>query len=176
MTTVIVFVRAPHARCAAASRPSGRSRVVRMEGLLSLEGMAVSLAGEGGFEQLAQRDRREDEETDDRQRRRHSPEVASQAIEERRHRAGPPPERVEEPVGPRAAGGGPPPPVTGGGRTRGRRPPSRSASAPQTNFPTAPPAKTSASASPTPCTVEPLAISRKGRKVRNAVRGGLSMW
>src|SRR3990172_12718101 len=96
MTTVIVFVRAPHARCAAASRPSGRSRVVRMEGLLSLEGMAGCLAGEGRSEELAQRDRREDEEPDDRQRRGDSPEVASQAIGEWHHRAGPQPERVEQ--------------------------------------------------------------------------------
>ena len=53
--------------------------------------------------------------------------------------------------------------------------PSRSASAPQANLPTAPPANTSMRASPTACTVEPLAIRRKGRKVRKPLRVELSM-
>ena len=56
-----------------------------------------------------------------------------------------------------------------------RMTPSLSASAPQRNLPTAPPAKTSISARPIACTVEPLAIRRKGRKVRKPLRVELSM-
>jgi len=48
--------------------------------------------------------------------------------------------------------------------------PRRSASTPQANLPAAPPAKTSISATPTARTVDPLAMSRKGRKVRKPVR------
>ena len=53
--------------------------------------------------------------------------------------------------------------------------PTRSATTPQTNLPAAPPAKSTASARPSPATVSPLASSRNGRNVRSAVRVAVSI-
>ena len=51
----------------------------------------------------------------------------------------------------------------------------QAAGAPQANLPIAPPTKTSIRARPTDRTLAPLAISRKGRKVRKPVRVELSI-
>src|SRR5437867_1410058 len=53
--------------------------------------------------------------------------------------------------------------------------PTRSATTPHTNLPVAPPANTSANASPTPPTPRPLAIRMNGMKVRKPVRVALSI-
>src|SRR5947209_1784766 len=53
--------------------------------------------------------------------------------------------------------------------------PTRSATTPHTNLPVAPPANTSANASPTPPTPRPLAMRMNGMKVRKPVRVALSI-
>ncbi len=68
-----------------------------------------------------------------------------------------------------------PPAVASSVSTVVRMTPTRPASTPHANLPTAPPAKVSARARPTDSTAAPLAMRRNGRKVRKPVRVPPSM-